>query len=274
MIAAGVLGGIVNLALNETSRDKWYWSIVAGIGAALLIPLFLRTVSSKLLSDLLKQTSESSSDDYFVLFGFCLLAALSSRAFIETLSKKVLNSLEEGQKKLEDKVKKADQFAKEIDQKSDDAALIAETVAKGGVGLKRARSKVRGRAFKIEEIKKGNDPEDPWKGAFGGKSEANGRRLEATITPMVSRDGFCRVTLRVLSIDAEKSLSGEVKFFLHPTFRNNQVVVKVDKQSRIAEMTLAAWGAFTVGAIADEGETMLELDLAEDPEAPEWFKES
>ena len=40
----------------------------------------------------------------------------------------------------------------------------------------------------------------------------------------------------------------------------------------MAELALDAWGAFTVGAIADSGLTRLELDLAEIDEAPSSFK--
>lgn len=281
MTAAGVLGGIVNLALNEPSRKDWYWSIIAGIGASLLIPLFLRTVSSELLSNVLKLPSGTLSEDHLVLFSFSLLAALSSRAFIQSLTDNVLKNLTQGQenlkvrqRELEGKVNDADQFAKEIAIKSDDVALIAETAARGGVGVEPARSMVRARSFEMEEIARGNVPDDPWKGAFGGKSEDNGRRLEATIAPMASRDGVCRVELRVLSVAPGKPLSGEVTFFLHPTFKNDQVVVKVDEERHIAKLTLAAWGAFTVGALADNGYTKLELDLADDPNAPVWFKEA
>jgi hypothetical protein len=39
-----------------------------------------------------------------------------------------------------------------------------------------------------------------------------------------------------------------------------------------AHLQLAAWGAFTIGVIADGGKTELELDLAEVPGFPEVFK--
>ena len=208
MIVAGIFGGVVNLALNETSRRDWYWTILAGIGAALLIPLFLKTVSSQLLLNILKAAPEEPAsptlcDDCLVFFGFCLLAALSSRAFIQGLGQKILSNLEKGQEtlkvrqnELEGRVNQTDQLAKETATKSDETALIAETAATGGVGLRTIRAQVDGRVVRTA-IQKGSVPDDPWKGAFGGKSEANGRRLEATITPMASKEGWCSLTLRV-----------------------------------------------------------------------------
>ena len=64
---------------------------------------------------------------------------------------------------------------------------------------------------------------------------------------------------------------GSVQFFLHDTFANSKPVVAVGPNG-VAELTLDAWGAFTVGAIADFGLTRLELDLAELDEAPSSFK--
>jgi hypothetical protein len=40
---------------------------------------------------------------------------------------------------------------------------------------------------------------------------------------------------------------------------------------RRAVLTLMCWGAFTVGAVADQGSTKLELDLSEDTRFPETF---
>lgn len=54
------------------------------------------------------------------------------------------------------------------------------------------------------------------------------------------------------------SLQGTVRFFMHPTFPNVHPVVTVGP-SGVAELILGAWGAFTVGAVTDVGQTKLEL---------------
>lgn len=121
------------------------------------------------------------------------------------------------------------------------------------------------------EVSRGAAEDDPWKGAFGGRAEANARRLTATVTPLPHRPEWFSVELAVASTAPRKApLTGTVRFFLHDTFSNPQPVVPV--QNGRAEISLLAWGAFTVGAVADDGSTRLELDLAELPGVPEPFR--
>jgi len=121
------------------------------------------------------------------------------------------------------------------------------------------------------EIKRGAVPGDPWKGVFSGfsKHSERARELKASITPMKGSD-YCKVKLTVRSTDAAKPLLGDVTFFLHDTFPNPIQMVAV--RDGVASLEVAAWGAFTVGALADKGSTRLELDLSEDPTAPENWR--
>jgi len=41
----------------------------------------------------------------------------------------------------------------------------------------------------------------------------------------------------------------------------------------VATLEVSAWGAFTVGVCADNGSTLLELDLSDVPDAPARFAE-
>ena len=91
MIGAGIMGGTVNFALTHTEQSvwkDWAWAVVAGTGASFLVPLFLNTISSNLMVNLLKSDIEPSTP--FVFGGFCLLAAIASKAMIQTLTQKVL----------------------------------------------------------------------------------------------------------------------------------------------------------------------------------------
>ena len=102
---------------------------------------------------------------------------------------------------------------------------------------------------------------DPNKGKFSGSPQANGRVLEAQITPAAGPDSAaCDVVLRVRSIDPARPLAGAVTFHLHPTFKPTPRDVSV--VNGIAELKITSWGVFTVGAVADNGETKLELDLS------------
>lgn len=102
IISAGAFGGLINFAQTRTNESTWgdvFWSVVIGLGAAFLIPLFLNTISSTLLAGLLNGTA--SSADPFVFFGFCLLGAITSKSMIQSLSQKVLRLLEETKRDVE-----------------------------------------------------------------------------------------------------------------------------------------------------------------------------
>jgi Mrp family chromosome partitioning ATPase len=111
---------------------------------------------------------------------------------------------------------------------------------------------------------------DPQKGKWGGLSESNGRRLTAVVSPRPGGEGWFHLEMRVESTDPSKPLAGRVRFHLHDTFPTASPEVPVTDET--AWLKVAAWGAFTVGAEADGGETKLELDLAELPDAPDVFK--
>jgi hypothetical protein len=113
-------------------------------------------------------------------------------------------------------------------------------------------------------------PDDPQKGMWGGLEIDNERRLSASVRPLPGPSGWCVVKLVVSSTNLQKPLAGEATFHLHPTFKKDTATVPV-KEGR-AQLELVAWGAFTVGAECDGGQTKLELDLATLPEAPEMFR--
>ena len=161
----------------------------------------------------------------------------------------------------------------EFDQKIEQVRLAAENAqaAATGQGGKVGREHAQSEAVKqLGQISPGSVPDDPWKGVFG-ESENESRRLEAKVIQSANT-GYYRVYLRLSSLNPEANpLKGSVQFFLHDTFANSKPVVAVGPNG-VAELALDAWGAFTVGAIADSGLTRLELDLAEIDEAPSSFK--
>ena len=113
---------------------------------------------------------------------------------------------------------------------------------------------------------------DPWKGKFGGANEANRRRLSAQVTRVAGSNNLFSIKLKVYSLAPEQApLGGVVQFFLHPTFNNDRPVISVGANAA-AELKLTAWGAFTVGAVADGGQTRLELDLSQLSDAPAEFR--
>jgi ABC-type glycerol-3-phosphate transport system permease component len=117
---------------------------------------------------------------------------------------------------------------------------------------------------------KGDMSEDPQKGKWGGTTVTNGKIITARVSESkISKDYF-NINLEVKSTDDKKTLTGDVTFYLHPTFRNqNPTVAAVNG---VATLNLLAWGAFTVGVSCDNGDTKLEIDLSEINDAPTLFK--
>jgi hypothetical protein len=117
------------------------------------------------------------------------------------------------------------------------------------------------------------NPADPQEGRWGGQPVSNGRRLSAVVKPLPGDEDFFRLRIEVASTDETNNpLTGKVYFHLHDTFDEPDPVVKV-RDGR-AVLNLVAYGAFTVGAEADDRKTRLELNLAELDDAPRKFKEN
>jgi hypothetical protein len=104
IILFGSLGGTVNYFFtyvpSNGAKGKWdcfefVKSLIIGISASFLMPLFLNMISSDLIE-------ESRTDIYklFIFSGFCLVAAISSKAFIQSVSQKILKEVNEVKEKV------------------------------------------------------------------------------------------------------------------------------------------------------------------------------
>jgi hypothetical protein len=113
------------------------------------------------------------------------------------------------------------------------------------------------------------DEDDPHKGQFGGEAVRAGRLLSARVSPAPTSEWFI-IDLSVESVDSTP-LEGDVEFHLHPSFKPS--IVRVPVQKGRAACRTSGWGAFTAGAVADNGLTRLELNLADLPDAPPVFRD-
>jgi hypothetical protein len=123
---------------------------------------------------------------------------------------------------------------------------------------------------KYSELRTRAKFEDDWgRDMFGGASlrKRPFRALSATVRPVESSEYF-EVTIKLTSRPPAK---GKAVFFLHNTFAEPMRIVSVDSHG-VATLRIYAWGAFTVGALADDGETELELNLAKLSDAPPAFR--
>jgi hypothetical protein len=139
-----------------------------------------------------------------------------------------------------------------------------------GTGLGGEVANLRGDRFELPSV---THTDDPQKSRFGGKEENKGRRLTADVEASSVKSEWCKVALKVSSAASWPPLKGEIHFFLHDTFSPDRYTIPVAKNGE-ATLVVRAVGAFTVGAIADNGDTLLELDLATSPNvsAPEDWR--
>lgn len=125
IIVSGGLGGLANYLTTDIENHEerpLFKRVVVGAIAAVVVPAFLNLISSSTISDVM------SSTDYFVFAGFCLLAGFSSKAFLTSMSKGLvdrLKSVEERQSTLESEVDPIVEKETELD---DDEALEVKSL--------------------------------------------------------------------------------------------------------------------------------------------------
>ncbi|MBL7728848.1 MAG: hypothetical protein JNM68_14225, partial [Dinghuibacter sp.] len=84
--------------------------------------------------------------------------------------------------------------------------------------------------------------------------------------------GFYDVAVWVEALNGEQ-LEAPVVFYLHDSFAQPvRTVAKNEFTDGKDGILLKDWGAFTVGSVCDNGEILLEYDLAEDTQFPEAFR--
>jgi len=93
MLLSGVIGGFANYFLSgrdDKSQMKLLGFCTLGIVASLIVPLFLKMISSDLL-----EIVKTRPTNFFVFAGFCLLSAVFSRRFLENVYNKLLQQVGE-----------------------------------------------------------------------------------------------------------------------------------------------------------------------------------
>jgi hypothetical protein len=96
MTCAGAFGGVINYFIerrDSPEKSSVLRSLVVGIGASYLVPLFLNMISSNLMGQL-----DQDAGKLLVFVGFCLIAAITSSAFIRSLSDRVLKEASEAKR--------------------------------------------------------------------------------------------------------------------------------------------------------------------------------
>ena len=112
--------------------------------------------------------------------------------------------------------------------------------------------------------------DDPHKGRFGGEAERDGFKLSASFRNVAKN--FVEIILTVEAPpDAKFQQADCVEFYLHDTFDPD--VVPAVFEGGVAELSLIAYGGFTVGAWIGCSGVELELDLSKVRGAPRIIRE-
>lgn len=146
MLLAGLLGGAVNYFLSQEDQPNLHYflgrSLWIGIVAAFMVPLFLNMISSKLVTDIRSSDGPLSATNLLVFAGFCLIAAVSSRAFIRTLSDRVLKEVREAKKEAEQAKEQAQEASFIVEQRTEKDQPKESTAVSSSAALTEDEKKV------------------------------------------------------------------------------------------------------------------------------------
>lgn len=118
MATTGIVGGLANFLSDDNLKFEFRSvakSIVLGVSASVMVPLFLSMISSNLLVEL---STITVSD--FILAGFCMVASIFSRSFINGVSSKILNDLKQKTESIDKKVDSYEEPIKPLIERSEE----------------------------------------------------------------------------------------------------------------------------------------------------------
>ncbi|MEO6631531.1 MAG: pYEATS domain-containing protein, partial [Mucilaginibacter sp.] len=230
---------------------------------------------------------------YLIFMGYCFLAAAAGPRFINSLidgvikDKQINNLTEKNKAAVAEKDKAEAEKDKVVEQKAEvdkkqELQTIENRVRAGKEETQALQTAsfapIMQKSMTAATIKPQIGPitvqDDPQKGRFGGESESNGRVLKASVVESKYIPEFYNLSIWVESTDKDKPLDSDVIFYLHDSFRPAVYTIKQEdfKDGIAIDDDLLSYGAFTVGVVTDNGNTLLELDLADNPGFPEKFR--
>lgn len=143
VVLAGLLGGSCSafyevISLPSTTRIRIALRILESVIAAAVVPLFLSLIGNNEIGTLL--SGDSSFDpkvQYIALktFGFCLIAAISARRFLDTVSSRVFaleRELKDAEKRIEKTEQKVDIINTAVNEPDESSSPLPEEVVVSG----------------------------------------------------------------------------------------------------------------------------------------------
>jgi hypothetical protein len=126
IFVAGSLGGLTNAIRTGKAKNDYWKSIVKGIVAAFLIPLFLEIIKSNIGKEL-----GTSLYEYLVFGGLCLVAAIFSDKFIDTLGDKILQKADHAEQKASESSEKINTMIEKVAEPENEMQSLVESRLSG-----------------------------------------------------------------------------------------------------------------------------------------------
>lgn len=129
LVIAGAAGGTANYLLipqlDAENKKPFRSFLFSGIIVSFVVPLFLSVAQSQLIENILRPppSSNSPETDYFILVGFCIVAAFAARRFMDTMTEQILAQL----KKTNENI---DATSNMVSQKTDE---IKDAIVESGI---------------------------------------------------------------------------------------------------------------------------------------------
>jgi hypothetical protein len=175
MLVSGAVGGLVNGFLTEGGADTpplaWWKHLIIGIAAAFIVPLFLNMISADLIDKILG----GHETPLLVLAGLCLVAAISSRGFIQSITQRLLREVED------------------VRRKADAAGATAQAAQDSADAASSAADAAATQANAAQELAQAPLTEEPAEGVGDASSRARHRG-----TPALAADTLDTATQTVL----------------------------------------------------------------------------
>lgn len=257
---------------NLVQISDWLTKIIVGVGLTQLynIPHYLLKVGEKLQKNFGDNESGRNAAIavilYFVVIGFLSVYIWTRIYFVRLL--KDLNEELDPITDLKQKIEEQDYKLKltEINSKIEQFERLRTQIVNfenNFDGLKDI--------FKV--VKPGQIKwfDDSQKDRWGGKSEVDGITLEAEFVHKEDITDPEPYTV-ILSVRGSPThpLVGKVYFFLHDSYMPYHIRV-VEAIHNVASTSVESYEAFTVGAIAEDGKIVLELDLNKYEKTPDDY---
>lgn len=167
IIGTGIITGITNFLLiikkDDTRTECWInflKSLFLSLCASATIPLFLQIISNNLLDN--SKEHPIPEKNYFILTGFCILAGIYSKRFLDDLYTRV--------NKIEQKADEAKQQVENLENKNQEIDDLNQFVDENILSNKKIKSEYSGGDIK-EVVKAIEGSRYTWRTASGISKE-------------------------------------------------------------------------------------------------------